>query len=296
MMGSGHIDLDFGNRTERDRQYNARESVADFDACVREYAHRAEQVRKDCVGVYDLYYGPGRDQRLDLFPVIAGHQPAPLFVFIHGGYWRAQSKRDAPIMVPAMTQAGVAVCTLEYTLHPESTLFETVREMRSAVAWLYNNVAQYGIDPERIVVAGSSAGGHLAAMLAAHGWQDKYRLPDNVVKGMLGLSGLYDVRPLCNTHVNEWLRLYPDQAHRLSPVFQLPPASFPALVAVGGLETDGFKNQTRAYYQACLDHGVDVRQIANSHSNHFDLVHELCDPSTELMQAVLALLKPGCAA
>src|SRR5690554_4561121 len=172
-MDSEHIDLDFGDRVERDRQYNARESVKDFDACVKEYATRAQRVRQDYVGVYDLYYGPGRDQRLDLFPVVASHQPAPLFVFIHGGYWRAQSKTDAPIMVPAMTQAGIAVCTLEYTLLPESTLFETVREMRSAVAWLYDNVAQYGIDPERIIVAGSSAGGHLAAMLAAQGWQAK---------------------------------------------------------------------------------------------------------------------------
>lgn len=285
------IDLVFGDRATRDRQYNARASVADFDACMHEYAQRAHKVRQQHPALFDLHYGPGRDQRLDIFPVLAEQQPAPLFVFIHGGYWRALSKTDASLMVPAMTRAGMAVCTLEYTLLPESTLFETVREVRTAIAWLYRHAAQYGIDPERIVVSGSSAGGHLAAMLAARGWQDKYRLPDNVIKALVGLSGLYDIQPLCDTHINDWLQLYPDQARRLSPMFHLPPASLPVILAVGGLETDGFKNQTRAYLQACRAHGVDAHEIIPAHCNHFDLVHELGDEQAELFQVVMALVE-----
>lgn len=285
------IDLDFADRTERDRQYNARDSVPDFDACVREYAHRAAQVRRDHVGLFDIHYGPGRDQRLDIFPVTKRHQPAPVFVFIHGGYWRAQSKADAPIMVPAMTQAGVAVVTLEYTLLPESTLSETVGEMRSAIAWLHRHASHYGIDPERIVVSGSSAGGHLAAMLAADGWQDRYQLPADVIKGMVALSGLFDLRPLCDTHINEWLRLHPEQARLLSPMFQLPPSAFPVVLAVGGLETDGFKNQTEAYRHACDRAGVDVSMAAAPQCNHFDLVHELCQPTSDLLKKTFDLMR-----
>lgn len=290
-MNGNDIELNFATRAERDREYNARESVSDFDACIAEYARRAARTRKECVGVYDLHYGPGRDQRLDIFPAITRHHPAPVFVFIHGGYWRAQSKKDAPIMAPALTREGVAVCTLEYTLLPESTLFETVREVRSAIAWLYYNAGVFGIDRERIVVAGSSAGGHLAAMLAAQGWPDKYRLPEHVIKGMVGLSGLYDLQPLCDTHINEWLRLYPDQAQRLSPIHHLPRASLPVIVSAGGLETRGFKNQTQAYYQACLNHGVAIQQLPVPQCNHFDLLHELCDPAAELLQTVLALIR-----
>lgn len=286
-----HIDLDFGNRAERDRQYNARATVADFDACMREYSQRSLQVRQNHVGIFDLYYGPGRDQRLDLYPVTAARQPAPLFVFIHGGYWRALSKTDSSMMVPAMTQAGIAVATLEYTLLPESTLFETVREVRSAIAWLYHHAAAFGVDPERIVVSGSSAGGHLAGMVAADGWQDQYRLPPDVVKGMVGLSGLYDLRPLCGTHINEWLQLHPEQAQRLSPLFHLPPPSFPVVMTVGGKETDGFKNQTRAYYEACLGARANAHLVSAPHCNHFDLVHELCDPSSELMTTVSGLIR-----
>lgn len=290
-MVNTDVELNFADRPERDRQYNARDSVADFDACVRDYATRAAKVRQDHVGLFDIHYGPGAEQRLDIFPVTAGHQPAPVFVFIHGGYWRAQSKTDAPIMVPAMAPAGVAVCTLEYTLLPESTLFETVREIRSAIAWLYRHASHYGIDPERIVVSGSSAGGHLAAMLAAQGWQARYGLPADVIKGMVALSGLYDLRPLCDTHINEWLRLHPEQATLLSPMFYMPPPSFPAILTVGGLETAGFKNQTEAYRRACVRSGVDVSLVPAPRCNHFDLVHELCDPDADLLIKTVDLIR-----
>ena len=287
------FDLNFSSLEERAVQYNARASVADFDACVAEYARLANEVKSRCPGIYDLRYGEGVANRLDLFPVTSGGQPAPLLVFIHGGYWRSQTKEDAPIMAKAFTDAGIAVCTLEYTLLPEATLAETVREMRSAIAWLYRNAGLYGIDPGRIHVAGSSAGGHLAAMLAAPGWQDKFSLPDDVVKGMLSLSGLYDIRPLCEINVNEWLQLHTEQAQRLSPMFQLPPSGSPVLLAVGGLETDGFKNQTYAYEAACRARGVAVQRVETPHCNHFNLLCELHDPGSDLSKAAFKMMLEG---
>src|SRR5690606_12455741 len=103
-----------------------------------------------------------------------------------------QTKEDAPIMAPVFNAAGVAVVPVEYTLLPEGTSGETVREVRSAIAWIYHHAEQYGLDRNRIYVGGSSAGGHLAGMLAAAGWQDRYRVPDDVIKGVVALSGLYD--------------------------------------------------------------------------------------------------------
>src|SRR5690606_13816244 len=182
-MHNHDIDLFFPTIAEREVQYNARESVPDFDACVRRYAESSARVRARRPGVLDLRYGMGQDERLDLFLPAASQAPAPLFVFIHGGYWRAQRKEDAPVMAEAFNAAGAAVATLEYTLVPEATLGEVVREVRSAVAWLYRNVAAYGVDPERIYVSGSSAGGHLAGMLAAPKWQARYGVPDDVIKG-----------------------------------------------------------------------------------------------------------------
>ncbi|HWK61336.1 MAG TPA: alpha/beta hydrolase [Eoetvoesiella sp.] len=289
MTQHGH-ELVFASQQERATQYNARASVADFDACVREYTRLADIAKRECAGIYDLHYGQGAAERLDIFPAMHHQQPAPLFVFIHGGYWHSQAKDDAPIMAKAFTNAGIAVCTLEYTLLPEATLAETVREVRSAVSWLYHNAAAYGVDRNRIHVGGSSAGGHLAAMLGAAGWQGQYQLPDDAVKGVLSLSGLYDLRPLCDIYVNEWLQLHPEQAQRLSPLFQLPAQDVPVVLAVGGLETDGFKNQTYSYEAACREKGLNVRRVETPHCNHFDLLCELCDPDSDLSQATFDMV------
>jgi arylformamidase len=287
------IDLFFASLPERDKQYNARASVVDFDACVREYADLSALARQQCVGLYDLRYGPSSAERLDLFPVTKAKSPSPLLIFIHGGYWRAQTKQDAALIAKVFTDAGVAVATLEYPLLPMVTLAETVRAVRNAVAWLHAHSAQYGVDTGRIYASGSSAGGHLAAMLMAPGWQTDYELPESVIRGGVCLSGLYDIRPLCDTHVNEWLRLHTEQAYRLSPLFQLPDPSLPLVLTVGGLETDGFKNQTDAYERACRQKGLAVTRVQAPDCNHFNLLCEMVRPDSELTRATLEMIFSG---
>ena len=291
-MDSSTIDLDFGSREERDRQYNARATVADFDACMREYADSSALARQQCAGIHDLRYGMGAAERLDLYLPASARQPAPLLIFIHGGYWRALRKEDSAMMAKVFTDAGVAVATLEYPLLPEATLPETVREVRSAVAWLYRHGTAYGIDPDRMYASGSSAGGHLIGMLLASNWQASYGLPPVVIQGGVGLSGLYDIQPLCDTHINDWLRLTPEQARRLSPLYQLPDTPTPLVLTVGGLETDGFKHQTLAYETAWRAKGYPVTRVEAPHCNHFNLVGELALPDSPLTRATLAMINP----
>jgi arylformamidase len=285
------IDLDFGTRAARDRQYNARASVADFDACMRTYAESSALARQQCAGILDLRYGMGVAERLDLYLPASTRRPAPLLVFIHGGYWRALRKEDSAMMSKVFTDAGVAVATLEYPLLPEATLPETVREVRSAVAWLHCHGAAYGIDPNRMYASGSSAGGHLVGMLLAPGWQASFGLPEAAIQGGVGLSGLYDIQPLCDTHINDWLRLTPEQAHRLSPLYHLPDTPVPLVLAVGGLETEGFHNQTAAMDAAWRAKSYPVVRVEAPHCNHFNLVGELALPDSPLTQATLAMIR-----
>ncbi|NLU14359.1 MAG: alpha/beta hydrolase [Serratia liquefaciens] len=285
------IDLLFDDLSMRAVQYNARASVENFDACMAQYEQLAAQAKAQTPGIYDIHYGIGVAERLDLFP--AARQPSPLLVFIHGGYWHSQRKEEACSMAANFTQHGVAVATLEYTLQPEATLAEIVREVRSAIAWLYHHAGQYGIDPERIFVSGSSAGGHLCGMLIADDWQHRYQVPVNVIKGALALSGLYDIRPLCDIYINDWMRLTPEQAATLSPLFMLPEkANAPQiLLDVGAKETQGFRNQTLAYFAACREKGLNVSLLEDRHNNHFTLVNELANPHSTLFQQVMAMIK-----
>ena len=284
------------DRAQLDVQYNARATVPDIQPILKKYAEDSATARRTLDCALDVPFGDHPDELLDIFPA-AGAAPgkpgAPVFVFIHGGYWRAQRKEDAPVMAEAFNAAGAAVATLEYTLVPEATLGEVVREVRSAVAWLYRNVAAYGVDPERIYVSGSSAGGHLAGMLVAPEWQARYGVPDDVIKGTLALSGLFDLRPLCDILPNTWLQLTPEQAAHQSPIFHLPERAGPMLLAVGGLETQGFKNQTAAYEAAWNAAGLASTRIPTPHCNHFDLVNELENPDSDLTRATLAMMGLG---
>lgn len=137
-------------------------------------------------------------------------------------------------MAKVFTDAGVAVATLEYPLFPDATLVETVREVRSAVAWLYRHGADYGVDPSRIYASGSSAGGHLTGMEGGAPAGKHRRLATGRDQRRSGAgSGPYDIQPLCDTHINAWLRLHPEQAKHLSPLYHLPDIATPLVLTVG---------------------------------------------------------------
>lgn len=279
--------FDYG--VDCDKQYNARASVVDYENEAKKYEQGSVQARVENVAVFDLQYGYGVDERLDIFPLPFEKSPAPVFVFIHGGYWRAQSKESACFMASALKEQGIALCTIEYTLMPETSLSEIVREVRAAIAWLYKHGTTYGLDTERIFVGGSSAGGHLASMLAAEGWQARYDLPENVIKGVLSISGLYEISPLCYTHINDWLRMHPDYTESVSPLWNLPRAGLPLHLVVGEFEPLGFKRQMEVYAKYCMDKGVKLSKETVKSKNHFDVVLELCDINSN-MSKVLNLM------
>ena len=169
-------DLFFSNLREREVQYNARNSVPDFDSCMKEYARLAQKSKNTVTGLYNLHYGLAKRETLDIFPAMK--QLSPIFIYIHGGYWRAQSKDDACSMAENFVAHGIAVSTIEYSLCPHASLFEIVREVRTSIAWIYQNAKTYGIDPEQIYVGGSSAGGHLASTLATKYDEKVYNISD----------------------------------------------------------------------------------------------------------------------
>ncbi|MFC4168176.1 alpha/beta hydrolase [Teichococcus aestuarii] len=276
-------------RAALDREYNARATVPDIMPILAEYRARTEAAKAALPGArIGLPYGPTEPERLDIYPA-ATPGPAPVFVFIHGGYWRLLDAADSGFMAPYLTAAGACVVAVNYALAPAATLDEIVRQCRAALAWLHGNIGRFGGDPARIHVAGSSAGGHLAAMLAAGGdWPSRLGLPPRPVAGATLLSGLYELEPLRLCHVNEWMRLDEAAAARNSPALLPPPApGTPLVFSVAETETGEFKAQTRAQAEYCAEAGCAVTLVpAPAGSNHFDIVFQLC-ADTPLARAVL---------
>ena len=98
--------------------------------------------------------------------------PLPLVVWIHGGGWKKGDKRSGhhPDRLPAIVKTGRFVgATLSYRLSGESKWPSQIHDCKAAVRWLRGNSKKYGIDPKRIAVWGSSAGGHLVSMLGSSG-------------------------------------------------------------------------------------------------------------------------------
>lgn len=275
-----------------EREYNARATVPDIDAELRAYRDASLPMYTTLECLRDLPYGPSADERLDLFPV-PDRPGAPVLLFIHGGYWRALSRADSVFMARNFVAQGVAVAAIDYSLAPAAHLETMVAQCRRAVAWLHAYLRARNSRNVRIVVAGSSAGAHLAAMVLAAGWQGALGLADDVVHGGVLVSGLYDLAPLRQTLPQAWLQLTAQDVLALSPQLHLPAPHRPVRVVVAGQDTDEFKRQSRDYAQACERQGNAVEYLEVSGRNHFNIILDWMLADSALTRSVLALAHPA---
>ena len=273
-----------------EREYNARATVPDIDAELRAYRDGSTPMYERLPHRRGLRYGPGADETLDLFPV-TGRPDAPLFLFIHGGYWRALCKEDSVFMAQNFTSLGVAVAALDYSLAPAAHLSSMVDQCRRAVAWLHGRGPELGVDTRHIVVAGSSAGAHLAAMVLASGWQAGLGVPDDVVSRGVLVSGLYDLTPLRQALPQSWLRLSESDAQTLSPQQHLPDPARRLHVVVAQYDTSEFKRQSRDYARACEALGCPTTFYEVNGRNHFDVILDWTSAGSALTRSVLGLFQ-----
>lgn len=289
--GAGAQDWRRFSLEELARQYSPRGTVNNLDALLQDYRTQSQPMY-DLPHLRDLRYGPQADELLDLFPV-PGRTDAPLFVFIHGGYWRALGKQDSVFMARNFTAHGVAVAAVNYQLAPAARLSEIVAQCRRSLAWLYTHGPAHGIDVRRIVLGGSSAGAHLAAMLLAPGWQAAFGLPPDVVKAGVLVSGLYDLAPVQQTTPNDWLALDSAEAAALSPQSCLPDAGARLCIATAEKDTDEFKRQSLDYAAACTRQGCAVQYEQIAGRNHFDVIMDWMNPQALLTKSTWDLLAPA---
>lgn len=248
---------------------------------------QSERVRRHRPRMLDFVYGIHPRERIDLYPTEDDF--APLVVFIHGGYWRSRSKDQFAYLAPTFTDRGVNFAAIGYPLAPEARLTDIVASCRKAIHWLLGYPSGLRFDPTRVHVIGHSAGAHLAAMMMATDWPS-HALPENPIRSVTCISGLYDLAPLRLVRDLRDLRIDAAEARDLSPVALRPPAGGRLIATVGGEETAEFRRHADELAKAWQRAGLKVATPAAQGLHHFNILDALTDPRAALHKSVMAAI------
>jgi arylformamidase len=271
-----------------DEQYNNRARIPEHPAILKHWFDSSVLARARHVDMVEREYGKDPRERLDIFP--PKWPGAPVFVYLHGGYWRALDKRDHSFVAPPFVDAGAMVVMPDYSLCPAVSIEHIAQQTVEALAWIYRHAAEYGGDPDRIVVSGHSAGGHLATMLLACDWQSVAPdLPADLVKAALSVSGLYELEPLRHApFLASDIGLTEASAVRLSPSVLRAPKGL-LVTIVGGDESEEFHRQA-ALIGTAWGPATVVDALSVPGRNHMNVLHELADPQSQTHRHGLTLL------
>ncbi|MHB9705814.1 alpha/beta hydrolase [Alcaligenes aquatilis] len=278
---------------EREREYSPSSCIGgNYAPYIEDYATLSAAALQSGLRHTELAYGSAAAHKLDLFlpaPRDSESLP-PLLLFIHGGYWQELSKASSLFSAPDCTNTGIAFAAIDYTLAPQASVHDMVLECRQALRWLYEHGKELGFDPQRIVVSGSSAGAHLAAMCCLRGWKDDPDLPVGAPAAAVLVSGIYDLQPLIGTSINEALSLDVDSARAISPQLLDLNGFPPTIISWGEIETSAFKRQSQAFADALNALGAQyLPPIEMPARNHFDVIVDQARPNTRLGDATQAL-------
>lgn len=148
--------------------------------------------------VRGLAYGEHRRHRLDLIrPRAAATRPRPVLVYVHGGGWVIGDKRQqGRLTVHELAAAGWLCVSINYRLSPGATYPDHLIDVKRALAWVRAHIAEHGGDPRFVVLAGGSAGAHLATLATLTAGdrtlQPGFESADTAVAGCVSFYGVYD--------------------------------------------------------------------------------------------------------
>jgi len=263
-------------RDQLDDAYNNGKAVADSPQWIAKWVERSAELRRRSGVVLGAAYGPRERERFDYFP--SGRAGAPLFVFIHGGYWVRNAIEMFSFLAEGPNARGIDFAALGYTLAPEARLDEIVDEIRRGLAHL-QGASGFNYDPGKIYVGGWSAGGHLTAITADH----------PAVRGTMPISGIFDLEPLSLNYLNDPLQLTPDDIRDLSPLHQLHASLPPTRIMSGGSELPELQRQSADYAHAAQAAGLDAKLFVLPGHHHYSILDELAKPDGMLTETLVQL-------
>ena len=220
----------------------------------------------------DRVFGKGARHTLDVYVPVAAAESAPVLVFFYGGSWDSGSKDDYAFVGQALAAQGFVTVLPDYRLYPQARFPDFLNDGAAAVAWVRDNIATYGGDPRRIVLAGHSAGAYNAVMLALDPrYLEGAGVDPKVIRAVAGLSGPYDFLPLDTDTTRKVFGQAADLA-QTQPMTFAGPLSPPAFLATGDEDTTVLPRHTAALATRLRAANVPVQERVYRGLDHKDTV------------------------
>eukprot|EP00051_Salpingoeca_urceolata_P016871 m.226766 g.226766 ORF g.226766 m.226766 type:complete len:307 (+) comp18805_c0_seq3:1165-2085(+) len=294
-------------QAEHDRQYSPSQwsprlgpddVINDHCATV---AKGSEAVRLSYPCELDVAYASGPGETLDLVTPRDGRAFNQIVVYFHGGMWQFLSKKDSLFFAAPLLDAGAAVAAVEYTVAPKGTMDTIVHQCRAAVLYLHQRFPDH-----HLVFAGHSAGGHLAAMMLLTDWAGlcQPNLPARI-RGIVAVSGLFDLEPVQRCYANEALGLTDKQVAEYSPTRLLSEGAWSAppglcatvIVAFAQHDPEAFRQHSIDFHAALAALAAPSRLHVEplldvTEADHFEVIERMADPAFAVTKAALALIHP----
>ena len=254
-----------------DRAYTNGAFIAGAENYPPRWAAQAAEFREELESraKLGLAYGQTARQKFDLF--LPENAPRGLLVYVHGGYWMAFGREGWSHLAAGALARGWACAIPSYTLAPDARISEIAGEVGRAVDMAASMIAG------PVVITGHSAGGHLSARLGCAGAP-----VSTPIARVVPISPVAELEHLMATMMNEKLGITEVEAALESPARLALRAGVGAHVWVGGQERPAFLWQARVLSEAW---NCDWTVAAGKH--HFDVIDDLTDPASGLMEACL---------
>ena len=248
------------------------------------------RVREQYPHHLDLTYGPDPKQVLDLYLPQGEVSNAPVFLFLHGGGFREGDKAHYGSVAEPFVQAGVITAVASYRLTGSGAHYpDQPDDVKSTVKWLSENIKQYGGNPEALYVGGHSAGAILSADIGVNrAWLVEMGMPKEILKGIIPVSGPYDVRARGRPGEVYTYAPTPELREQASPILHVTDPVPAALVAVGSEE--GYQESSVAFTEALKAAGVDARYLLLEGEDHADTALSLANGESELFRHTLKMI------
>ncbi|HVP86163.1 MAG TPA: alpha/beta hydrolase [Rhizomicrobium sp.] len=216
----------------------------------------------------DLAYGAHPRNRLDLYIPEGLRAPAPMILFFYGGSWQSGEKGLYRAFGEAFTSKGIVVAVADYRLYPDARYPDFVEDSVEAFRFLRKSAGDYGGDPEKLFLAGHSAGAYNAMMLVC---DPSYLRGDlSGVRGVIGISGPYDFLPLKDPALIEIFG--GDKREETQPIKKVSTQYPPMLLITGAKDRTVSPRNTKRMAEKLRSFGTEVTEIFYPNIGHIEII------------------------